>query len=160
MLRAYPISELQQLLRTGTDRFRARFGHPWLVWEPGTWQVGSPFEQTILPEDAAEDASLRRGDPLAFALDLSAGPQYLRAGRATDCDMVINDATVSREHLALTRDSNLLWRAEALTEAYTFCREPMKVGEPVSIVGGDQLRVGAVLLTFYSPVGLVERLGG
>jgi hypothetical protein len=159
MVRAYPFSELERLVRAGTDRFRARFLNPWLVWEPGSWQIGSPFEQTMMPGDEA-DASQRRSEPLGFALECGAGPQFLRIGRATDCDVVVNDATVSREHLALTRDQSSIWRIEPLTDGYSHCREVLSVGSPRVVVSGDRIRAGEVLLTFYSPVGLVERLGG
>ena len=160
MVRAYPLSELERLVRAGTDRFRARFAHPWLVWEAGSWQIGSPFEQTMMPGDDESDLSLRRTEPLAFALDFGAGPQFLRIGRATDCDVVVNDATVSREHLALTRDLGGVWRIEPLTDGYSHCREILTVGQARTVVSGDHIRAGEVLMTFHDPVGLIERLGG
>jgi hypothetical protein len=160
LVRAYPLSELERLVRTSTDRFRARFAHPWLVWEPGSWQIGSPFEQTMMPGDDEADIALRRTESLAFALDFGAGPQFLRIGRATDCDVVVNDATVSREHLALTRDLAGQWRVEPLTDGYTHCREVLAVGQSRVVVSGDRIRAGEVLLTFYGEVGLMERLGG
>jgi hypothetical protein len=177
-MKSFPLEELRQLLLQDDEPFHQRFDHPWLVWEAGSALAGNPFERTLAPEDIdladpersiAELESARpRGDDdsegspcgrvMCFALDDSPGPQFIRVGRAEDNDVVVNDLTVSREHLVLTRDLEGVWRVESITGGITFCKEPLPPSAPRPINRGDQVKLGKVTLTFYDPAGMVERL--
>ena len=157
-MRSFTWSELKEHRRAGAAEFRATHSHAWLVWESGKWLEGSVLETTLPPEDGVAPAPAVRNEALGFALDVGSGPQFLRVGRDPNCDVVIPDATVSRDHIALTRDRQDVWRVEPLTGADTFFRDILMVGDARPIASGEQFRIGQVLLTFYDGDGLVERL--
>jgi hypothetical protein len=157
-MRSFTWSELKEQGQAGAAGFQAAHPHDWLVWESGKWLTGSVLEMTLPPEDGATAAAAPRNEALGFALDLGPGPQFVRVGRDPHCDLVIPDATVSREHIALTRDRQGVWRVEPLTGADTFFRDILMVGDARPIASGEQFRIGQVLLTFYDAAGLIERL--
>jgi hypothetical protein len=160
VLKAYLMTDMARRYFSGPELFRSQYAHPWLVWEPGKWKVGTPLDET-LQSSTLEEEALSRGDALCFALAVRTGPLLLRVGRSVDNDVVVNDATVSREHIRLSRDSEGRWSVEAATDDTTTCRgEILKPGLSKGIVGGDQVVAGEVTLTFYDLVGFIERLGG
>ncbi len=157
-MRSFTLSELKEQLDAGAEDFRAKHACAWVMWEPGKWREGSTLAMTLPPEDRTLGVPGPRNEAIGFALDLGPGPQFLRVGRDPNCDLVIPDATVSRAHIALTRDRHEVWRIEPLTGADTFFRDILMVGDARPIASGEQFRIGQVLLTFYDLAGLIERL--
>lgn len=144
------------------DEFRRRYPHCWLVWEEGAWNVTPPGEQslsrTMPPLDELQDC-LPTGDVLAFELDVSKAPA-LTLGRSTQNDIVIDDNTVSREHLVLTCAAPDQWSVESKgsSQRLSVAGKNVVPGAPVPLRPRDVLKVGGVVLTFYDPAGFDRRL--
>jgi hypothetical protein len=164
MVKAYLLTFMtRQHYLLGTN-LAARFPHCWLVWEPGSWKAPASDENTIssgsLSPLLLEDA-LSKGDALCFALKPPApGNAVLRVGRAVGCDLVINDGTVSREHLTLRLTPEGQWMAERKSQHRPTLHRgiafPLR-GE-VALKDGDKLVLGEITLTFYTQRGFSQRL--
>lgn len=165
MVPAYLLSLLKaQLLATG-DKFGERYPHHWLIWEPGTWTAPAAAHETVQIDPRTPiGGGLGRGDALSFALKPSPGkPDQLTIGRNHSNDIVINDATVSRQHAVLRALPTGAWTIEVGkgVKALTRLGEvDLRHGEPVQLKSGGQVRLGDVRLTYYDLAGLVMRLQG
>jgi hypothetical protein len=161
MVPAFLLSLLKQQWSAMGERFNVKHGHPWLVWEPGAWTAPAATTETVEISAKALE-SLGQGDALSFGLIIPEGkPPALRIGRNVGNDIVINDATVSRQHATLTLLSSKEWSFEPVANI----KAPTRVGNaearpglPVSLRSKDQLRLGDVTLTFYDFRDFVERL--
>ena len=147
------------------DRFQARYPHPWLVWEAGAWNVPETERQNVaatqLPAPDLRDC-LPAGDALCFELvALGEAQSTLPLGRASHNALVINDATVSREHLLLHPASQERWLVEARPRAspVTLSGQPLVPEKPVALVPGAQLGLGDVCLTFHDAEAFHTRIG-
>lgn len=153
--RAYMISLLGvRKLQLGAG-FVAKFPHPWLVWEPGVWQpaqgAGAPTRISGVLDVNARPA---QGDALSFEL-IDRRP--LRIGRATECEIVLNDATVSREHLVL-EPSATGWAARTSPGATAQLADRRLGPGAEELASGHTIKVGDVTLTFLSAEGFAARL--
>lgn len=146
------------------EKFRAKYPHPWLVWEAGAWNVPEATEQNVaatrLPLTDLRDC-LPAGDALCFELMALAERGALRLGRASQNNFVVNDATVSREHLLFIPTPDGQWWVERVAQS-----RPVKVnGEDLApeqrrqLQPGTQLQVGDVRLTFHDAEGFNARVG-
>ena len=99
---------------------------------------------TRLPTPHSAVTAPHRGDALCFELNLPAKATGLRLGRANTNDIVINDATVSREHLLLTKGASEHWSAEALTGSKpTFLGSmPLAAGQRIELSDEQKIKVG------------------
>ncbi|XXF78991.1 FHA domain-containing protein [Myxococcaceae bacterium GXIMD 01537] len=165
MARALLLSLLVRQHLALQAKFRARYPHPWLVWEAGAWNVPEATEQNViathLPVDCLRDC-LPSGEAMCFELAASPERGALGLGRASHNTFVVHDATVSREHLLLHPSPEGGWLAEALARASS----PVMVGgrrlEPeqrVPLVSGLELGLGDVRLTYHDADAFHARLG-
>lgn len=146
------------------EKFRARYPHPWLIWEAGGWNVPETERQNVaatqLPVSDLRDC-LPPGDALCFELVLfGEATQVLPLGRASHNALVINDATVSREHLVLRTSPYGQWMVEALPRASSVKLDGvvLEPGHPVPLMPGARLELGDVRLTFHDAAGFYSRL--
>lgn len=168
MVPAFMLSLLQRQRLMLTDKFTVRYPSCWLVWEPGSWKpphstAEADSGKTQLPAPA-HDLRPRGSDALCFQLYLARGaPQgTLTLGRATEGDIVVNDMTVSREHLKLHLEKGA-WAAEAVAAPAASSKVGSKVltaGQRHPLVSGATVTVGGVTLTFYDAGAMLKRLGG
>src|ERR1051326_225189 len=90
------------------------------------------------------------------AVSLTPG-QVLIAGRTTQCDLQIEDPSVSRRHCSMQFDNGLL-RVQVLQSANgTFINE-----RPITDATarpGDLIRLGAAILEVRDPAGMAQRPG-
>lgn len=144
-------------LAVGAD-FPIRYPHPWLVWEPVVWKPSplSALSAETLPASFSSRPPERPdGDALCFEL---AGAEPVKVGRAPDCDLRINDATVSREHLWLEPDADG-WRIRLGSQLSQTLLDGRKLtAEGSRIAPGAELRLGGVILHFEDPASLMRRL--
>ena len=146
------------------ERFRARYPHPWLVWEPGAWNVSDGGEQNVaatqLPTEELRDCLPVGDDALCFELLQAMGAGTLSVGRASHNQLVVNDATVSREHLVLRADASGNWTAERVADAGPTSVDgaPLQPGTPCPLVSGASLQLGEVRMTFHSPEDFAARI--
>jgi hypothetical protein len=140
------------------EGFSRAFPHPWLIWEPGVWQpaqnVNDPTE-TQGGSGAFHPQST--GDALCFEL---AERRPLKVGRSRGCDIQINDATVSREHLVLQPEPiGTGWIASPTTTNNTTELNGLKLADQsLPLRARDQLRLGDVFITFADPAAMLDRL--
>ena len=158
MVRGYSIEELRALARGRPEDFCTRFRHAWLVWEPGPWRRASPFARTIRPDDEDTPPPLPRPQAQCVPLDVGEGPAFIRVGRSPQCEVMINDATVSRVHLGLARDTAGDWHCVALSASASYLEVFMTIGEAQHLSDGDQVRVGEVVLTLHGMTSMAERV--
>jgi pSer/pThr/pTyr-binding forkhead associated (FHA) protein len=155
---AYLLSLLANRLTALGDAFAGQFEGHWLIWEPGQWSAGGIFEHTKTPHGTRVTGSM--GDSLSFHLKTR---QLLKLGRSSACDIVINDGTVSREHLTLEPTKNgddWVVRVLSAGGVTSVGGVALKHDEEVPLRSGAALRVGDVALTYLDVQDLVRRLRG
>jgi hypothetical protein len=164
MARALLLSLLVRQHLALKEKFRARYPHSWLVWESGVWNVPENSEQnhgdTRLPTSDLRDC-LPAGDAMCFELAPGAGRDVLPLGRASHNVLVVNDATVSREHLALHHQADGRWMVEALSQGgpALLSGKMLRPGQPTLLESGMQLQLGDVRLTFHDAESFHTRMG-
>jgi hypothetical protein len=165
MARALLLSLLVRQHLALKEKFPARYPHPWLVWEAGAWNVPETRVQNVaatrLPEEYLRDC-LPAGDAMCFELVPGTERGFLRLGRASHNSLIINDATVSREHLVLHPTVDGQWLVEALPKASSPVLVEGKRLEPeqrLLLVPDMKLALGDVRLTFHDADGFHHRIG-
>src|SRR5688572_26460689 len=103
----YMLSLLKRKLAASGTIFGTSGPEYWLVWEPGKWSASSGFDPTQAPKGPGGVIEAATPDSLAFQLKERVP---LRLGRAAACDIVINDGTVSREHLRFEPSASGGWK--------------------------------------------------
>jgi hypothetical protein len=145
---------MQQL--RGADVFATRFPGLWAVWEPGPWRPAADVKRTISfgGETGAPTAG---GDYLCFHLGAADG-RVVSLGREAGNDIVVNDSTVSRQHVQFFAKANAWWVRPHAGRTATLAGEPVELtGAAVS--AGQELQLGGARFTFHDPAGLIRRLG-
>jgi hypothetical protein len=163
MVRACLLSSLARQQSMLQERMLERYPHCWLAWEPGTW-TEPPSADTATTRQPTPPPPVGRPslvDALCFELAPRADHLPLRLGRAPGNDVIVNDATVSREHLLLTK-SEAGWAAEVAGHAKaTFLGSaPLLPGQRIGLADRQQIRLGNVVFTFHEPGSFIQRLCG
>jgi pSer/pThr/pTyr-binding forkhead associated (FHA) protein len=139
--------------------FLAERSEDWLVWEAGPWRPPAARHDTMLAGPGTR--LLAAGESLAIALLARDGGPVVRLGRASENDLVIDDGTLSRGHLVLTRDAPGAWSVADAGSSNGTKLDGVKLGRaPVRIEPGARIDAGAVRLTFYDAGSLYLRLRG
>lgn len=148
------LSLLRRLALSGSLFRQGDEGH-WLVWEKGGSAPTGSFDLTPGPGDAAASMPLR--DSITFHLERRVP---LRIGRSSICEIVINDATVSREHVLLEPEGTAGWTARVITPrgATVAAGVSLGAGESRALASGDTLRLGDTLLTLLDSAAFKRRL--
>ncbi len=158
--RSFLVSALAAAAR-GMDAaaFRGRFPNHWILWEPGRWQP--PRNATIQATAAQLEAMVSGKDAEALALELAPdeGGEELILGRASECELSINDGTLSSRHLAF-RQAGDQWMVRELGSRNGSMVDGVLLppGAPVVLHPGAKLQAGHVQLTFYAPEGMLARV--
>lgn len=161
MVKAYLLSFLarQYLLLQG--RFSERYPNCWLAWEPGAWSSvplhGGDKLETRMPTapPPGNSPTPAQGDALCFELP----PRPLKLGRAAESDIVINDATVSRDHAVLELAPAGGWSLTPRSSHETVVDSvPLPAGKPVALRSGAHIRAGNVTLTLHDPKQFLARI--
>src|SRR6478672_4001380 len=101
-MRSFLISILAQKFRDADlETFKRQHPHDWLLWEPGSWKP--PGRSTlVVPPDQMKAVASKTGEGLAFVMipkKPSGTEAQIKLGRGDDCDIAINDGTLSSMHL-------------------------------------------------------------
>ena len=168
VVRAYLLSNLVAQRGTLAGEFASRFPYPWLVWESGKWKPSprsalhtvtraTPRLGTAMPVASAGSAA-GAGDPLCYELRERAP---FKVGRAPDCDVRLNEETVSREHLWLEPSEDGAWRVRPCSAtSITYLRGQALRGDGFVLSARETLELGNVVLTFETPQTLLTRVDG
>jgi pSer/pThr/pTyr-binding forkhead associated (FHA) protein len=129
----------------------------WLVWEAGPWRPPSARRETL--QAGPGTRLLASGESLAIEVATKeGGPPEVRLGRDADCDLVIDDATLSRTHLVLRRGADGAWTGQDAGSRNGTRIDGAPATMPLPLREGSVIEAGAVRLTFYRSAGLYARL--
>ncbi len=164
MVPAYLLSLLsRQLLMLKREAFLKRHPHAWLVWEPGNWESPrTPAESdagaTRLP-DPLRPAAPVGGDALCFELLVKSpsAESRWRVGRSSECAIVLNDMTISRDQFQLAFAPGG-WSLVNASGAKTFIGTQPAGERPVPLGDQANLKAGGLRLSFYRPETFIRRL--
>lgn len=155
--RAYMLSLLVVRRLSHRDDFLQKFPHCWLLWEPGQWQPSTGSTPTRVASAEASPGRPPGGDALCYEL---ATERVMRVGRLPECELQINDATVSREHLQLEPVASGRWsiRAISASSPTSVDDRPLGLQELRELTPRAAVKIGDVTVTFHTPATFVARL--
>jgi pSer/pThr/pTyr-binding forkhead associated (FHA) protein len=147
----------------GQSHFVSAAPHAWILWEPGSWKppqrktMVMPIVTEVVAPGAPPRASQPGAEALVIALENLRRPVVL--GRHDECDLFLNDATLSARHLAFHLAPSG-WAVEDLgsTNGTRINGERLAVGTKAALDVGARVQAGQVLLTFTSSEALWPRL--
>ena len=162
-MKSFLVSQLSRSYAGTFETFVKAHPHAWVLWEPGAWRPPGKSTTTVvaLPQQVAD---ARAGEALALALEGHAGsPGRVRLGRAPECEIVINDGTLSGVHLLFLRDGappEPVWtvRDGGSRNGSWLDGVRLAAGQPHLLGSGARLQAAQVRLTFYDPAGMFARL--
>lgn len=142
------------------EAFFQAFPHDWLLWEPGGWRA--PGTSTVGFVGSTPTPPPPDGEALVFPLSLAFGQKELTLGRGPSADIVINDGTLSKKHLTIAIDARGSWLLRDAGSRNGTWIDGVKTqsGVPVGLTNGCRIKAAAVMLTYYSSSGLLNRLRG
>lgn len=140
--------------------FVEKYPGAWLIWEPGEWRPARTeregnLRQTVHLGKAAQPGRPAGTDTFCFQLTLTNGAELI-VGRASGSDVLVNDVTLSRQHLRVR---------EGQVQVCQGCTAETRFGDEVATPGvwrplteGLVVRTGGVRLTYLEPAGMLARL--
>lgn len=144
------------------EAFRRAEPHPWLIWEAGPWKPGgsrtivSFTPPTPLPTPISKGAEVLA---YGFTVRDDVPEPQVKLGRGDDCDIVINDGTVSTHHLVFLRSSQgWLVQDVGSRNGSTVQGSPLEAGKPRLLTSNMRLTAGSVDFSFYEPKDMLWRL--
>jgi pSer/pThr/pTyr-binding forkhead associated (FHA) protein len=142
------------------DDFIKAWPEDWLVWEAGPWRPTYQTKETLAQNGLVTSVPHGAGESLAIALEVPKQRSYLSLGRASDNDIVVDDATLSRIHLLLQPEP-LGWSARDAGSTNGSYVEGAPLGpDAIALQTGMRLLAGSVRFTYYDSGGLCLRLRG
>jgi hypothetical protein len=165
-MKSFLVSQLARSYSGTLEAFVRAHAHPWVLWEPGAWRPPGRSTTTVVALPA-QPSDPRAGEALALSLEGRAeSPGQVRLGRAPECEIVINDGTLSGVHLLFMRDAGpggsgaAGWtvRDGGSRNGSWLDGVRLEAGQPHALVSGARLQAAQVRLTFYDPAGMFARL--
>jgi predicted component of type VI protein secretion system len=99
--------------------------------------------------------TFRSGERAGETVDL--GGERLVVGREETCDLVLSDEKVSRRHAVLERFPDGRYALRDLGSANGTFVDGTRIAAPVVLEGGEELRLGSVLLAVSAPEPVAAR---
>jgi hypothetical protein len=142
------------------DAFIKAWPEDWLVWEAGPWRPTYQTKDTLNQDGLVTSVPHGSGESLAITLETPRQRPYLTLGRASDSDIVVDDATLSRVHLLLQPEP-LGWTARDAGSTNGSSVEGAQLGpDAVSLHNGVRFLAGSARFSYYDSGGLYLRLRG
>ena len=147
------------------EHFVGTHPHPFLVHASGELTKIDPSRRDDLTTDRLmvekPRQALQQGILVAPVVGKDIDVDRVTIGVATGCDIVLDDASVSKRHAYFT-EANGGWRiTDADSSAGTQVNnQPLAPGVPCELVSGDRITLGYVELTFLAPLGFYELVHG
>jgi len=139
---SYLLSFLRRkFARVDGAAFERLHPHDWLIWEASAPPPGGT------------------GEALAIALSRNPRRPYLALGHGPECDIVLDDASLSRVHLVLVRAGERDWalRGADGSPGTRLNGLLLGAGEPLPLSSGDRIEAGEVRLTFLAAGDILRR---
>jgi len=160
-----PIETFDTVARLRREHFLGQYPHPFLVHATGELQALDPQRR----DDLTSDRLVLEKPRQALHEAMLAAPLVPRdldndrvtIGVAATCDIVLDDASVSKRH-AWFEESDDTWRiCDADSSAGTLVNnEPLVPGSPRVLVSGDRITLGYVEVMFLAADGFHELIHG
>lgn len=157
-MKSYLVSWLRKANATKKlAEFEAEHAGGWLVWEAGPWRPPSSGRETLVA--GPQTRLLASGESLAIRLEPKRAGAEVRLGRDAGCDVVVDDATLSRVHLVFRHGEDGRWTVRDARSRNGSRVDGAPLGEaPVPLTPGAAIEAGAVRLTFLDAATLYFRL--
>lgn len=159
-MKSLMMSMLVQEFTQGTaEEFCAAFPFDVLVWEPTRWAPARVGKVTAIVEKGAPRPVAGGSESLVLALEPRSDGRDVVLGRTEDCDLCLNDATLSARHLTFVRGPGG-WSVTDLSSrnGTEVDQQRLIPGLHVELTSGSTIHAGQVLLRFHTAVGLGERI--
>jgi pSer/pThr/pTyr-binding forkhead associated (FHA) protein len=157
-MKSYLVSWLRKAYSaTKLADFEREHGGAWLVWEAGPWRPPSARPDTLVA--SPQTRLLASGESLVIRLERRAPAAEVRLGRDASCEVVIDDATLSRVHLLFREGEGGRWTVEdaGSRNGSKVDGAPLRAA-PAVLAPGATIEAGAVRLTVLDAAGLYVRL--
>jgi hypothetical protein len=115
--------------------------------ESGSTMVFSPTEPVAAPHEPEATLRARRALLLYNGRRLVVGSQGATIGRSRECEVVVDDANVSRRHAEL-RPRGAAWVLTDLGSTNGTRLDGRRIERPEPLEPGDRIEVGASVITF------------
>lgn len=147
------------------EHFVATHPHPFLVHASGELTKLDPSRRDELTTDRlmveAPRAALSQAMLVAAVLARDVDAGRVTIGVATSCDIVLDDASVSKRHAYFAEKGGTWQITDADSSAGTLVNShPLAPGAPRELVSGDRITLGYVELTFLSPESFHDLVHG
>jgi hypothetical protein len=150
--------------KIGARAFRRRHGAPVLIVSGRTSPTGKRKPAALL--DTARErpdgvrALMSRVFPL-IKLTGGSGPIVVGRAQATGVDVAIADPSISKRHCQFVPDDGAVNVTDcASTNGTAVNGAPVRGGAAVRLCGGEVITLGRLELTFETPAGFAELVGG
>lgn len=161
-----PIETFDTVATLRREHFLGRYPHPFLVHATGELQKLDPTRR----DDLTSDRLVLEGPRKALHESMLVAPLVPRdldadritIGVATVCDIVLDDASISKRHAWFEPGDADSWRLhDADSSAGTQVNsDPVLPGAPVSLTSGDRIMLGYVELMFLTPDSFYDLVRG
>ena len=149
---SYMLSFLAVRSAAQPAQFPQHYAGPWLVWEPGDWRPAAGTSATLVANTHKTPGA---GDALCFQLGQA---KQVSVGRDSGCDVVVNDATVSRHHVTLMA-TPFGFDLESMKDVgCTVDALSMRRGERRVLRWGASISLGSVKMSLFDDFGFAGRL--
>lgn len=160
-----PIQTFEAVATLKREHFVSTHPHPFLVHASGELTKLDPSRRDDLTTDRlmveAPRAALQQGILVAPIVGKDIDADRITIGVATACDIMLDDASVSKRHAYFTERDGVWLIIDADSSAGTQVNShPLSPGAPQELVSGDRITLGYVELTFLGPVGFHELVHG
>jgi hypothetical protein len=161
-----PIETFDRFAKLERPHFIAQHPNPFLVQATGESTKLDPKRRNDLTTDRLVLEKPRKALHEAMLVaplvprDLDA--DRVTIGVATTCDIVLDDASVSKRHAWFSENASGTWTiTDADSSAGTQVNNhPLAPGEPRALVSGDRITLGYVDLMFLAPDGFHDLVRG
>ncbi len=160
-----PIESFASDAKLRREHFVATHAYPFLVHASGELTKLDPSRRDELTTDRllveAPRVALQQAMLIAPIAPRDVDAGRVTIGVATACDIVLDDASVSKRHAYFTERDGVWHITDADSSAGTLVNShPLAPGAAQELVSGDRITLGYVELTFLSPESFHELVHG
>ena len=160
-----PIESFAPSAKLRREHFVSTHPHPFLVHASGELTKLDPSHRDDLTTDRlmveAPRAALQASMLVAPVVSRDIDADRVTIGVAAACDIVLDDASVSKRHAYFAERGGVWVLVDADSSAGTQVNnQPLTPGTPHELVSGDRITLGYVELTFLAPEGFHDLVHG
>jgi FHA domain len=160
-----PIDSYDKAASLRREHFLSQYPHPFLVHATGELQAIDPEKRDDLTSDRLvlerPREALHESMKVAPVVPRDVDNDRVTIGVATTCDVLLDDASVSKRHAWFEEVGGLWQISDADSSAGTQVNnDPIEPGTPRVLVSGDRITLGYVEMMFLAPDGFYDLIRG